>query len=747
MSPPQHPPGPIIDIRVRWHAGQICLGLAALAAVLALFRPLGPGGSPRARLAVTLLLGMGVAASALLASLKGSKRWEQGAFYAFLMLALDGLGQMLQPLGWPVWPLFALAVAGLAVAEEAALALAAAALVGALAIADAAHAGLQDWRPALAAVAGYPALVLVLQTAQRFQRNRLQAALDEIDRLRFGFDEGDDDGTLQKVGTRRLLRRVSEEGRRALKQERAAELELLLLRLVHTAKTSLKAHAVLFFDVDREREVARLRAWAGPDSLKTDAAVPLGQDPFAFVLARGVPFYATDFSRLLWELPYYKEGTKIGTLLAVPVLVADVVSAVLIADRLEIQTLTGDEPEVLDSFAALASDAVVHTRTAVGREEQGLEFHAVYKVSEKLAQAFEPVTLWETFLRHVGELVDFTGAAFVMTDERQTHYKVVAVQGWSPEFRDRPVSLTERTWTAWVLRGREESLLIDDLAGHKEKMPILVLDEDTSYGESLLIVPLKIGLGDDEAAAEPAKAGLDPARQVSPRAKIIGAWVLTGARGAFDSTARRVLGLFANQGAATLYHIRLQEKEKSHAARDGLTGLYNRRAFDERLAEIRAAEDRLANGSFALMMLDLDHFKQLNDTYGHPAGDAALRNTARAIQKLIRGADIAARYGGEEFTVIMPNTDEAGALKTADRIRRTIERDQVIFEAARISLTASIGVACWPKHAKESKALLAAADRALYAAKESGRNRVASASNLRSEPEEAGKPSAGKPGR
>lgn len=720
---------------MRWRAGRICLALAGLGAVLALFRPLGPGGSPRGRLAVTLLLGMGLGASALLASLKGRKHGEQWAFYAFLLLALDGLGQMLQPLGWPAWPLLALAVGALAVAEGAALALAGAALVSALAIADAARWGFQDWKPALAAAIGYPALVLALQTAQRFQRTRLKAALDEIDKLRFGFDEGDPgDGTLKNVGTTRLLRRVSEEGRRALKQERAAELELLLLRIVHAARASLRAHAVLFFDVDREREVARLRAWSGPDSLKTDAVVPLGQDPFTFVLGRGVPFYATDFNRLLWELPYYKPGTKIGTLLAVPVLVADVVSAVLIADRLEIQAFTADEPEILDSFGALASDAVVHTRTAVGREEQGLEFHAVYKVSEKLAQAFEPITLWETFLRHVGDLVEFTGAAFVMTDERQTHYKVVAAQGWAPEFKDRVVGLAERTWVGWVLRGRDESLLIDDLAGHKEKMPILVLDEDISRVESLLIVPLKIGLGEDEAAEAATAGGPDPARQLSPRAKIIGAWVLTGARGAFDATARRVLGLFANQGAATLYHIRLQQKEKSHAARDGLTGLYNRRAFDERLAEIRAAEDRLANGRFALLILDLDHFKKLNDTYGHPAGDAALRNTARAIQRVIRGADIAARFGGEEFTLIMPNTDEVGALKTADRIRRAIEKDQVLFEAARLSLTASIGVACWPKHAKDTKGLLAAADRALYAAKQAGRNRVVSASSLPAEP-------------
>ncbi|HVQ25149.1 MAG TPA: GAF domain-containing protein, partial [Planctomycetota bacterium] len=332
---------------MRWHAGLVCLGLAGLAALIALLRPLGPAGSPRLRLFVTLLLGLGVAASALLASLKGKKHAEQWAFYAFLLLGLDGLGQIVQPFGWPAWPLLALAVGALAVAEGQALALAGAALVVSLQIADAARTGFQDWKPALAAALSYPALVLVLQTAQRFQSKRLRAALDEIDKLRFGFDDGDPGaGSLRSVGTTRLLRQVSEEGRRALRQDRAAELELLLLKIVDAARVSLKAHAVLFFDIDREREVARLRAWSGADSLNTDAVVPLSQDPFAFVLARGVPFYATDFTRLLHDLPYYKPGTKLGTLLAVPVRLgtSDVVSAVLIADRAEIQAFTGDEP-------------------------------------------------------------------------------------------------------------------------------------------------------------------------------------------------------------------------------------------------------------------------------------------------------------------------------------------------------------------------------------------------------------------
>jgi hypothetical protein len=348
----------------------VCLGLAGLSAVLALLRPLGPGSPARLRVAATLLLGLGVAASALLASLKGRKHWEQWAFYAFLLLGLDGLGQMLQPLGWPAWPLLALAVGALAVSEAQPLALAAAALVAALGAADAARSGFQDWKPALAAALGYPALVLALQTAQRFQSRRLQAALDEIDRLRFGFDEGDlGEGSLQNVGTRRLLRSVSEEGRRALKQERASELELLLRRVVNAARASLKAHAVLFFDIDRKRERARLRTWSDDAPVDPEAAVPLGQDPFAFVLARGESFYATDYPRLLHELPYYKPGRKLGSLLAVPVRVQDVLSAVLIADRAEIQAFqaSGAESDLLKSFGELAGAAILHTRTSMGR--------------------------------------------------------------------------------------------------------------------------------------------------------------------------------------------------------------------------------------------------------------------------------------------------------------------------------------------------------------------------------------------
>jgi diguanylate cyclase (GGDEF)-like protein len=204
-----------------------------------------------------------------------------------------------------------------------------------------------------------------------------------------------------------------------------------------------------------------------------------------------------------------------------------------------------------------------------------------------------------------------------------------------------------------------------------------------------------------------------------------------GRRGAFDASASRVLTVIANQAAASLDLIRLKERHKRLAARDGLTQLYNRRAFDERLAKARAREERQpAGGRFGVLLLDIDHFKKLNDTFGHPAGDAALKHTARVLEQHLREGDEAARYGGEEFAIILPGADAAGALPLAERVRAAIEKSHLVFEGARLAVTVSVGVAAWPEDGHELPDLLGAADRALYAAKEGGRNRVAAATRL-----------------
>jgi len=650
-----------------------------------------------------------VAGTALLASLKGRGRAEQLAFYAFLVLSLDAIGQILAPMGWPIWPLLALLVAAVTVAESLGVALAIAALACFLTAADALAAPAARWRPAAAACAGYGLLVLAVGRALTGEKRRLAAALADLARLRHDIgllDEVDPGAGAPVTAAALTLRDVSGAGRAARQMDRAAELKLALTKLMAVARESLGAHAVLYFEADRGRDAAYLRAWAGPPSVLPDCGLPLGSDPFAFVVDRSQSFYATDFKRLLWSLPYYRSEVKIGTLLALPVKAGDVVTGVLVADRLEIQSFTGHEPERLQEFAGLVSDAIQRERASLSREEIGAEFKAVYEVSRRLAAISEPGPLRRLLMRSAKELVPLEAAAVVMADDAATRYVVEEVQGWAREFQGREVGLPERTWAAWVLRSAEEPCLLDDTAGTETRMPILVLDEGPAPAPSLLAVPLR------------------------HRDRNLGALVLMGRRGAFDASASRVLGIIANQAAAGLAVIRLKERHKRLAARDGLTQLYNRRAFDERLAKARAREER-QGGRFAVLLLDIDHFKKLNDTFGHPAGDAALKHTARVLEDHLRQGDEAARYGGEEFAVILPGADAAGALLLAERVRAAIAKSQVVFEGARLSATVSIGVSVWPDDGKELDALLAAADRALYAAKQEGRNRVVPAARLR----------------
>ena len=664
-----------------------------------------------------VLLALGVIAAPLLAVLRGRSLAEQLALYAFLLLSVDAFGQLLAPLGWPIWPAMALIVAAIAVAEPPWIAFGAAALATSLTVVDAAAGGFVQWKAAVAASLGYTALVFAVHLAQRVEKARLGTARAELARLRHGIDELEDSapGAHAPLGPAGLaLKDVSEDARRARRVDRAAELDLALGRIVALARRSVGAHAVCYFDFDRAADKAFLRGSDGPESLVADTVAPLRADPFAFVVDRDQSFYATDFTRLLWRLPYYRGEVKVGTMLAVPVRLSEVVRGVLVADKIEIQAFTGEEPALMAMFADLVAETIRATAASDGRDEMRTELKAVYEVSRQIADLDKPDDIRRRLLDSARNLLSPEGGAVVTLDPHGTAYSVDNSLGWMMEFEGRRVARLEDTWTAWLLKKEDtNALLMDDVHGGGHRRPILVLDEGSSRAESLLAVPLRV------------------------RNEVLGAIVLTGRRGAFDSTGQRVLTILANQAAGSLWAGQLIEQERETAMRDGLTGLYNRRAFDEHLKQAIGREDRRDGGRFALLLIDIDHFKKLNDTFGHPAGDAALRHTAALLKGHLRSGDQDARFGGEEFAVIMAGADEAGALHLAERIRHGIEKGQLIFDGARLSVTVSVGAAVWPRDGASGPELVAAADRALYSAKQGGRNRVVVATAAPPHPDSA----------
>lgn len=168
------------------------------------------------------------------------------------------------------------------------------------------------------------------------------------------------------------------------------------------------------------------------------------------------------------------------------------------------------------------------------------------------------------------------------------------------------------------------------------------------------------------------------------------------------------------------HHNKLEEL----SIRDGLTGLYNRRELEKRLHE-ETQRARRYNRPYSVLMLDVDHFKDVNDRYGHQSGDDVLIAVADLVRLNVRPVDVVCRYGGEELAVILPETDESGARIVAERIRRTIEESITTTpQGDTINVTVSIGLAGFPRDSVTGAGLIHAADQALYAAKMDGRNIV-----------------------
>ncbi len=175
----------------------------------------------------------------------------------------------------------------------------------------------------------------------------------------------------------------------------------------------------------------------------------------------------------------------------------------------------------------------------------------------------------------------------------------------------------------------------------------------------------------------------------------------------------------------SIANLKLQENLRQQSIRDALTGLYNRRYMEESLAQELSRADR-ARRPCSVIMLDVDHFKRFNDTYGHQAGDALLRGLGSFLRSHVRGEDIPCRYGGEEFILILGGADAAGAAHRAEQIRAGVEQEfKVPFEGGFLpQVTISLGVATYPQHACGASDVVKAADAALYRSKKDGRNRV-----------------------
>jgi diguanylate cyclase (GGDEF)-like protein len=177
--------------------------------------------------------------------------------------------------------------------------------------------------------------------------------------------------------------------------------------------------------------------------------------------------------------------------------------------------------------------------------------------------------------------------------------------------------------------------------------------------------------------------------------------------------------LFANQAAEALFAADAFEEQRRVALHDALTGLPNRVLLQDRLQSAIEATTQGQSRPFALMILDLDRFKEVNDTLGHHVGDVLLQQIGRRLQSAVRATDLVARLGGDEFAVLLSNTSAAAAVAVAEDLALSL-RAPFVLDGHPLSVNASVGIAVAPEHGKDTAALLRCADAAMYQAKRSG---------------------------
>jgi len=429
--------------------------------------------------------------------------------------------------------------------------------------------------------------------------------------------------------------------------------------------------------------------------------VPAGEGILGSVVKRAVPVRVSGPAAIKGITYYESDSQPIRAVLAVPILEGKVVRGVLLVDRLTAVPFTEQDERLLSAVSAEVLRAIEVERVMGYIRRTRDEKDRFFRAIEELNRAGNPEQVFLAVIESVRQLaeLDFCAVTLVAEEDGKRVHRVVRMSGVTAKGR--------------ALEGRsfdDNNGLVANVVRYGAPLPgrelqamdrPVIFDAETQVRglSSIKIFPLTAG------------------------DRILGTLVV-GARkkAALDQEALRMIEVIAIQAAQAVLQAQLFEQMEQMAITDGLTRLLNHRAFQAKADQAFAQAKRYGRNC-SLVFLDVDHFKAINDTYGHPSGDMVLKDLARILEGEARDTDIVARYGGEEFAVVMPETDGAGAQVIAERIRETVARHRFQAEGGVVKVTISLGIAAFPDHGSGKQEVIHLADQCLYEAKRKGRNR------------------------
>ncbi|MFQ5905043.1 MAG: diguanylate cyclase [bacterium] len=509
--------------------------------------------------------------------------------------------------------------------------------------------------------------------------------------------------TATDIDRESVVRTLARKGDVALDIRKA--LEGALSDLVELTHRTFNCETACMFTYDPKKGLLLM----GPNrtsrkSLIKRGEVPVGAGVVGWVAKERKSLLTGSFVNPSDTLGYYRDQEDVRSLMCVPIILGTELEGVLLIDSNELNAYQPEDRQRLEGLARQASVLIGYARMGDRMERAAVHFSALQELAKDLSKKLRLKDVLEVIEDAATKLFDCDLFA-VLDIEDTSRARVLRVRG-----------------TAGDLQEGMEFELGNSLTAVMVKNVILMANDDLREREARL--PLFY----------PGERGLGHLRSFMGAPLLIegkafgGLFVFSVRRAAFGQTDSDNMMFLSAQASNAIEKARLYEQTEAMAVRDGLTGLYNHRYFQDQLdREVSRAKRR--HTSVALLIMDIDHFKHFNDTYGHTAGDKVLKALGRLLSSLEEKIGLAARYGGEEFVAVVNKAPEQ-AYDIAEDLRKKVAATEVKHDDHTFSVTVSIGVALYPEHAYDKSNLIELADGALYLAKNDGRNRVRSAGEL-----------------
>jgi diguanylate cyclase (GGDEF)-like protein len=465
------------------------------------------------------------------------------------------------------------------------------------------------------------------------------------------------------------------------------DLDEVLQRILLIARDYFHLQNVAILLVDQESGELCTRSQLGGEPGFEDLRVSVGTGLIGAAAQKKRPIYVPDFEK---ENRYQPWGKKTRSEVAIPLMVRDEVVGVLDCQSENPDHFDSETVDLLTLFSTQASMALQNAKLYSLERRRASQLEAINTVARETTVVLDVKELLAKACEKIRPAFEVSHVSMLVKEEEdlvlQAHNGVLTLR--VPEGGKIPASSG-----LWGLALRESKTVIEnDVKSRPDGVGIYL------ESGSQMCIPL-VSFG-----------------------QTLGVLVLDSARaGSFSVSDIQSLESVADICATAIQNAHYVERVKHLAYLDGLTGIFNRRYFELRIQEELERARRFESG-MAVIMVDIDQFKRLNDEFGHLLGDEVLRQVSSIFSQQLRKIDVVCRYGGEEFAILLSQTSQTHALGVAEKLRRMVDSWQ--FPGVPRSVTISAGVATFPDHGTTREELVRAADAGLYAAKQSGRNCV-----------------------